>query len=303
MSELAVVVLAHRDPEQLAHLLEALDPLPVVVHVDARVAPAEAAELLAVARRRPGAVLAPRRRTHLASWSLVAAELDALALAVGRTDAEHVVVMSGADYPLLPVPVLEAELRARPGTRLENVPLPHPGWSTPHYQDGGLWRLEHRFLTHRDRVLHLGEVPLHWPWRRPLPAGVELRGGSAWKVISREDAERLLHVVRTRPDLVRRWRTTLVPEETFVMSVLASPALTGGAALAPQALGSWFMHWPEGEHHPCWLTERDLPALDAERAERERAGQPPLLFARKLSSDASGGFRRAVDAQRSHAPW
>ena len=54
--------------------------------------------------------LTPRVRCHLASWTLVQAELAALAAAYASSRAEHFVVMSGSDYPLAPVEAIVTEL-------------------------------------------------------------------------------------------------------------------------------------------------------------------------------------------------
>ncbi len=120
-----------------------------------------------------------RRPTHLASWSLVDAELRALRLAVQRSEAEHIVVMSGADYPLASMQQIRRELDGWRGRSLmSSSPLPWGRWSTRVHGDGGLWRLQRRFLTRSDEVLFVGGLPVRLPWKRLVPGDVELRGSS-----------------------------------------------------------------------------------------------------------------------------
>lgn len=47
----------------------------------------------------PRVTPAPPVHTERASWSLVEAELGALRLVLNETDATHIAVLSGADYP------------------------------------------------------------------------------------------------------------------------------------------------------------------------------------------------------------
>src|SRR4051812_588054 len=109
MDDLAVVVLAHADARHLARLVGALDDLPIFIHCDAKTEPRVFEQMRGLLSGR--ATFLPRVRTSRSSWSLVDAELVGLQVAVERTTAAHVAVLSGADYPLLPVHELIEALR------------------------------------------------------------------------------------------------------------------------------------------------------------------------------------------------
>jgi hypothetical protein len=301
---LAVVVLAHADPAQVRRLIGALDDVPVFLHCDARTPPTVCRAMTAGL---PATVtVVDRVRTALASWSLVQAELTALRAAVRVVRARHIAVLSGACYPLTGVADLVRELTVWQGRSwITNLPLPLPRWSTPRHPDGGLWRLNRRYLTRRDAVLHLGGVPLRWPWPREIPAELSLRAGGHWKIYSDTHARRLLDLADSRPDLMRFWRTTLIPEETFVPTMLASPALVGADALTRCEAGAWYIDWagsPDG-HHPPWLTEADFDRLKAARwappltpASPPGEGEVRRLFARKFRSSDPAVLDR-IDAE------
>lgn len=294
---LAAVILAHADPEHLARLVGALDDVPVVVHCDARTPDQVFARMSAAAPQR--VTFIPRRRTTLASWSLVQAELDALAVALRRTNARHIAVLSGADYPLMAVSELVHALEPWAGrTWMANSPLPNPEWNTRRHPDGGLWRLRYRFLTTGDhQVVFWRGLPLRVPIPRGVPADLELRAGSQWKIYAREHVTALLKIVDQRPDLMRFWRTTLVPDEVFAPSMLGSRKLFGGDAMTFCPSGPWYIDW-DNEHsgHPRWLSENDFDRLKVARwatpvdpadDRAEEAGQRNL-FARKFrTSDPS----------------
>ncbi|GAA3348152.1 hypothetical protein GCM10020358_65510 [Amorphoplanes nipponensis] len=265
MTPLAVVILAHADPVHLRRLITALDDTPVVLHCDART---DDRSFAAMVDGLPGRVrVAPRQRTTVTSWSLVTAELQALKIATTWTDARHIAVLSGADYPLLPMADIVQELRAWDGlTWIENTPVPVASWDTARHPDGGLWRFQHRFLTRAHQVLYWRDVPLRFPWKRSVPEDLSLRAASQWKIYSRAHARALHRLVDQRPDLVRFWSTTLVPDESFAASMLGSPKLLGGDALAPCPSGAWYMNWDNDRPgHPRWLSDNDFDQLKSAR--------------------------------------
>lgn len=309
MTPFAAVVLAHADPPQVRRLIAALDDVPVFLHCDAKTPGPVVGEMVQGLPDR--VTLIDPLPTSLASWSLVAAELQGLRAALERTSAEHIAVLSGSCHPLLPVSGLVAELSAWAGRSwIWNQPMPFPRWDTPRHRDGGLWRVRHRFLTRRDQVLFVRGVPLRWPVPRAVPAGLELRASSQWKVYARHHVELLLRAVDTRPELMRFWRSTLVPEESFAASMLASPSVAGADALPVCAAHAWYIQWPEGggADHPDWLDEGSFDRLaaagSAPRVQPEDAlgvvAEQPLpgrrLFARKFSSRRAQVLDR-IDAE------
>jgi hypothetical protein len=305
---LAVVVLAHTDPEQLRRLVDSLDDVPVFVHCDARTPAKTFAGMVELLP--PRATFIKRVPTSWASWSLVAAELGGVRAALEHTSAEHIAVMSGSDYPLLSVEDLSRELKLWEGqTWFSNSPLPVPSWGTPRHDDGGMWRLEYRYLTRHDNVVFFKNVPLRWPGRRQVPSDVEPRAASQWKIYARHHAQRLLDIIDTRPDLVRFWRSTLVPDESAIASLMASPTLFGSDRLMEQQTEAWYLDWsaPSGGH-PRWLDEGDFEPLKAARwapsysaGESQTEGLVELprrkFFARKMSSSSSAALLDRIDAE------
>ena len=293
---LAAVVLAHGDPAQLHRLVAALEDVPVVLHVDAATPPAVHRRLVEGLPDR--VVLADRLRTTRASWSLVDVELAALERVLALCDAEHVAVLSGADLPALPLATVLDDLRAWQGrSALLSLPMPYAPWSTPRMRDGGLWRLRHRFLTMRGQAVYLRDLPLFWPVPRAIPADLVPRASSEWKVYARQDVVRLLRVTRDRPDLVRFWRSTLVPDESFAASMLASPRLFGADAMPVNEIHPWVIRWAgDAAGHTRWLADDDLPDLRANAAAAPPTpGHDPALpyrrwFARKFSDAHSAGL-------------
>lgn len=304
MTSLAAVVLAHRDARQVRRLVHALEEVPVLLHCDAKTDGGVAAEM---ARGWDGRVRAlPRRSASLGSWSLVEVELAGLREALRWTSATHIAVLSGACYPLLGSTELHARLEAWTGSSyLLNAPVPFRPWDAPRHRDGGRWRFTGRFVLWGDDLVTVRGVPVRRPGRRAVPDGLRLRASSQWKIYARRHVEALLRIVDDHPDVVEFFRRTLVPEESFVASVLSTPHLAGADVL-PSTLGHpWFQKWdPRRPGHPGWLGPADFEDLRAARSAAPGIPEslmtpgpmPQAVFARKFSSSEGEALVDRIDA-------
>jgi hypothetical protein len=274
-------------------VITALSGAHVFVHCDLATRKTVFDEMIAVPRSTVHIV--PRRRTPLASWGVVEAELEGLAEAVHRTNAEHLIVMSGSCYPLTSVDELQDELAAwRNISRIPWHPLPFDSWSTRRNRDGGYWRFRRRYLTVRGRIVYVGDVPIRWG-RTSVPDGLVLHASSQWKIYARRHVERMLQVLDDHPEQRTFWRRILLPDEALAASILRSPALVGRLAEDVYDDHPWYVKWPEDIYafHPMWLARSDFADLReaASRPRRAPSGDPAAppdgyrkLFARKLSS-------------------
>ena len=283
-SELACVVLAHADPAHLRRLVDALDPFPVFLHCDVGTSDAVFDEMTADLPSR--ATVLPRIGTGWAKWQNVAAELAGYRAALQQTDATHVALLTGSDYPLASSAEISALLHAHRGRSIARyTPLPMPGWG----RNGGLDRLRYPHFAHRKRMIRI-------PVPRRLPADVVPAGGAQVKVLAREHAQAVVDVATARPDLVRFWRRSWIADETFVGSVLNSPDLVPGWAGAHVPSDLWWIGWDGMRHKsPPWLGLDHLEPL----AEARAGGIDgfPRLFARKFSSATSGAVLDAIDRE------
>ena len=282
----AAVILAHQDPKMVRRLIGALDGVDIFLHCDRKAPRAYVTEMTEGSG--PRVRLVPQRRTFWASWSLVEAELEALAMALDHSAAEHVIVLSGNCYPLVGVAELEEELSHWRGlSRLRLVALPHSGWDTPRNPDGGMWRFRRCFVSVRGRTVFVGHVPLR-TFRQAIPAELRLHASSQWKIYARAHVEVLLRVVSERADLLRFWRRCFVPDESCAASILRSSALVGSIAEEQRDDFPWYVDWGEGlTDHPVWLRESDFPALRAARWAPPRPPEP-----NGCSADAGDGYRK-----------
>ena len=272
----AYLILCHRLPGQVARLVRALDVpgAAFFVHLD-RGAGASVLRRLEDELAGLGNVrLVPRMRVGWASWSVVAATLDCMR-EVERTgaDPEQTVLLTGQDYPIQPAEQIARDAAEHPDSAyIRHRPLPIPEWGPR----GGLERLQRLHLrAGRRRLVAL-------PWRLRLPGGLRAHGGSQLWSLGRPHRLYVLDAVRRRPDVVRFFRRTAFPDETFFQTLLACSPLRD--TLVNDNLR--YIRWTGGAS-PETLRLADLPELRGS----------PALFARKLDSSVDRELLDAIDAE------
>ena len=141
----------------------------------------------------------PRIGTGWAKWENVAAELAGYH-ALQQTDATHVALLTGSDYPLASSAEISTLLRAHRGRSIARyTPLPMPGWG----RNGGLDRLRYPHFAHRKRMIRI-------PVPRRLPADVVPAGGAQVRCSPASTRRPWSTSPTARPDLVGFWRRSWV---------------------------------------------------------------------------------------------
>lgn len=278
----AVVILAHDKARHLHRLIAALAPLPTFVHVDANTGAGLYDEM--VAGLPAHVTLLPRNRAGWAQWGLLEAELTGYRVALEQTQADHIIFMTGADFPLVSADRLAKFLAAHPDRSFAEVePLPRAEW--------GLGRGYDRFLL---RNWAWRRRRLAAPWLRLVPRGLRLSGGSQVKILTRRHAGIVVDVLDHRPDLVKFFKGCWIPDEVVIPTLLLSEGFEARWAKEGTSLPHlWYIDWgPRGTKSPRWLDMSDMPAI---RAAAERPDLP-ALFARKFSDD-SADLVNAIDLQ------
>lgn len=293
----AYLVLSHTDPPLVARLVDRLlrgDPDCVVV-VDHQ---ADGPPLSLT----PSPRLHLRRSARPGGWGgfgLVAAVLDALVWMRSELDPDWVVLLSGQDYPA--VPPAQTAARLRSDGHDAYVELWHDLAGPPatvvqrwwHARYFFRWSLTPLNLPARGEGLREGlqrRISFAQPWvfiwslqrgggtriglrrrRTPFGPGFTCRGGSQWFALSRKALASVIDQVERRPEIVRHYRRTLIPDESFFNTLIANdPDLR----LADSNLHFWRFDGP-GDSHAAVLEPADLPAI-------ERSGRP---FVRKVDAD------------------
>jgi hypothetical protein len=191
---------------------------------------------------------------------------------------DHVVLLTGQDYPIKSNDEIERFLDARRGQAfLEHFPLPFPEW-----RGGGLDRFERWHIRVAGRYLRL--PPGRWV-RRRFPSGMKPFGGSPYWCFSRECIEYIHEFVRRSPSFVRFFRYVNVPDELFFHTILLNSPLAENIVNDDLR----YVEWRDVEvaGGPAVLGRSDFGKL-------MRSGD---LFARKFDASVDAAVLDMIDAK------
>lgn len=274
---LAVIVLSHRHPEQVARLVDRVaagrDTV-AVVHHDPTGEPLRLS-------RSSNVVLVPGARP--CAWgrlSLVEAQWRSLRwVAANVPEFSWALLISGQDYPIRPITQIEDELSASPHDAylryFEVTPDPAA--------DVDPWQAvtRRRYLRKRRLPWSRRSVPLPFPRRHPYRAGVGLYVGDMWFNLSAATVRAML-ADPLADRLLRYLRYAPIPDETFI----ASMALNLRPAPDVARDSRRFIRWGADAMHPEVLTPAHLPELRTSDA----------FFARKVDATLHPSMPDLLDA-------
>jgi hypothetical protein len=248
MTRVVYLVLSHKHPRQVARLVRRLRPegsdAHVVLHHDESASHIDAALLQGIGNVHR----IPARPVAWGDFSHVAAILRGLRWARNHLDFDWLVLLSGQDYPIRPVPETEALLSAtefdgfvkgsvvgsgpntdREGFRRYFYRYYHVPWSSSLHpssaQDQG--PVGHAARQMRDAQsffslktapagVYVGVRRLRTPFSREFPC----YRGSTWFTLSSRCVEAIDSFTKANPSYVRTYRRTRSAAESFIITIL-----------------------------------------------------------------------------------
>ncbi|RIJ53269.1 hypothetical protein DZG00_01490 [Clavibacter lycopersici] len=299
------LIYTFREPELLARTIRRLAPHQVVVHVDRKVD--QAPFVSAVATEDLGRVefLDDRVRVNWGGYSQVVAirRLVQAGIARARPD-EHLVLLSGQDYPITPVDELESMFAASGGKqflRYFEIAGSEAKYTSQvdrrYHRDLALFSTrttDARARKARNAVIRLLETASRAAGPLRPPAGFRVAHGVTHFAMTADFAAHLEASVT--PEIERYFRRVFVAEEKFYQSLAGSSPRggeTGGSlpgGFEPYAgPGNW--RYANLHHIDITLTkvytEDDWPEVAAS----------PAFFLRKLESRRSAALLDRIDRE------
>ncbi|CAN7615552.1 hypothetical protein LJR225_004684 [Phenylobacterium sp. LjRoot225] len=278
----AYIVLAHKRPDLLSRLVEALDPAPIAVHIDGK---ADVEPFREAVKLKPDVTFLPRHVCHWGLYGHVAASLEGLKWFL-TTDASHAILATGQCYPLVPQQEIEQHL-ANLGERsqMRMLPFPIDKWGPR----GGFERIDRHYF-HRGGVKPKALKLLP----RKVPGGLHPHGGQSYWCLSRKHAEHLLGYLEQNRKVARFFSTAFAPDEMMIQTILANSPFSSDVVRTAFNYSTF----EPGASNPAVLKAADFDAARASGA----------LFARKFEDhevldalDASIGAKSPVPARVSSA--
>lgn len=225
MAKIAFILLTHKDPEgiiaQAQRLTETGDF--VAIHFDARAKAADFARIREALAPNPRVTFARKRhKCGWGEWSLVAASLEAIRAAVEAfPQATHFYMLSGDCMQIKTAEFAHAFLDAEDVDYIESFDFFTSDWiKTGLKEERLIYR--HWFNERTQSRLFYTAYDLQRKLRltRKVPDDIQMMIGSQWWCLRRRTVEWVLDFCRARPDVMRFFRTTWIPDETFFQTVV-----------------------------------------------------------------------------------
>lgn len=276
MVQIAYILLCHKDPEavvdQARRLVAGGDA--VAIHFDRRADRADWRHIRAALADVPRVTFARRRlRCGWGEWSLVEATLESLRAAVSAfPEATHFYMLSGDCMPIKSAVYIHRYLAERDADHIESFDFFASDWiKTGLREERLLYR--HVFNERGARRLFYAALAAQkrLGLRRAPPRDLQVMIGSQWWCLRRGTVQAILAFCGARRDVLRFFRTTWIPDETFFQTLVRH--LVPEAEIASRTL-TFLMFSDYGmpvtfhdDHHDLLLAQ-------------------DYLFARKISPEA-----------------
>lgn len=225
MAKIAFILLTHKNPDGIvaqANRLTATGDF-VAIHYDKSASSGDYRRLTEALADNPNVVFANRRvKCGWGEWSLVAATLEALKAAEKAFPmATHFYMLSGDCMPVKSAEYMHHFLDADNTDYIESFDFYDSGWIKTGFQEE---RLIYRHFFNERTQQWLFYKSIEWQkklgLKRKPPEDLQIMIGSQWWCLRRRTIEAVLEFCKTRPDVMRFFSTTWIPDETFFQTLV-----------------------------------------------------------------------------------
>jgi len=224
MVQIAYIMLCHKDPDaivaQAAQLTAKGDVL--AIHFDARAGDKDFQKIKAALDGNPSVVLAKREKCGWGEWSLVQGTLNAVDAALNAFPrATHFYMVSGDCMPIKSAEYAHQFLSAGDKDYIESFDYFKSGWIKTGMQEERLiYRHYVNERKHKAWFYRLLDMQKKLGLQRKIPADLEMMIGSQWWCLRRRTIEQIMDFIGKRPDIMRFFKTTWIPDETFFQTLV-----------------------------------------------------------------------------------
>ncbi len=225
MAKIAYILLCHKDPEgviaQARRLTAAGDC--IAIHFDGRAPQADYDRIRSALADNPEVVFARRRvKCGWGEWSLVEATLAALRAALAAFPrATHFYMLSGDCMPVKSAEYAHAQLERDDADWIESFDFYSSDWiKTGIREERLIYRHWFNERTQKEWFYRAMNWQRRLGLRRRVPADLAMQIGSQWWCLRRRTVEWVMDFIARRRDVVRFFRTTWIPDETFFQTLV-----------------------------------------------------------------------------------
>ena len=225
MAKIAYILLCHKDPEGIIAQAERLTAAGdfIAIHFDARAKRADFERIRSALAANPAVTFATRHiKCGWGEWSLVQATIHAAQAAIEAFPrATHFYMLSGDCMPTKTAEFAHAFLDRGEVDYIESVDFLASDWiKTGIREERLIYR--HWFNERTQKTLFYASMNLQRRFKlaRKVPGDIQMQIGSQWWCLRRRTMEWVLDFITKRPDVMRFFRTTWIPDETFFQTIV-----------------------------------------------------------------------------------
>ena len=217
--KLAHLILAHKDPKLLERLVKTLqhDNADIFIQLDKK---ADLADFKYIENIGSTRFITNRVNIGWCCYSTIEATLKGFEQILSlKNDYSHINLISGQDYPLKPVEVIQQHFFSNPDTTFIHI----ASIADNEWDDGkarftkysfGDFKIQGKYQL---QAIANAILPL-----RKLPAGLKPYGRSQWLTITPACAQYVIDYLKSNPHVKRYFKTVWAVDEVFFQTILAN---------------------------------------------------------------------------------
>jgi hypothetical protein len=224
MAKIAYILLCHKDAEATIQQAEGLTSAGdcIAIHFDASADAQAYKQITESLAGNPNVTFAKRVKCGWGEWSLIQGSLNAMIAAdQAFPDVTHFYMVSGDCMAIKPASYTHRFLDENDVDFIENNDFFESDWIKTGMKEDRL-HYRHFFNERTNKMLFYNSYRLQKAlgFMRDVPKGLEIKIGSQWWCLRRCTVEAVLQFVKKRSDVVRFFKTTWIPDETFFQTVV-----------------------------------------------------------------------------------
>ncbi|KRS13486.1 glycosyl transferase [Roseovarius atlanticus] len=225
MARIAFILLCHKDPDAIigqANMLTAAGDY-MSIHFDARAKPEHYRKIREALADNPNVTFARKRiKCGWGEWSLVQATLYSIEAAVDAFPrATHFYMLSGDCAAIKSARYAHDFLDAHDVDYIESFDYFSSDWiKTGMKEERLIYRHFFNERNHKWLFYTSFNIQKKLRLKREIPADLQIQIGSQWWCLRRRTIEWILDFTRKRRDVMRFFRTTWIPDETFFQTLV-----------------------------------------------------------------------------------
>lgn len=224
MAKICFLLLCHKNPEQIVEQAEMLTDGGdyVSIHFDGRGSQSDFAIIKDALRENQNTCFAPRVKCGWGEWSLVQGSLNALITGFKIfPEATHFYMLSGDCVPIKSNKYMHMFLDNSDKDYIEHHDYFESDWIKAGLKEERLI-YRHWFNERTRKPIFYASVAVQKAlgMRRSLPEDLQLMIGSQWWCLRRSTISKILKFLEERPDILRFFKSTWIPDETFFQTLV-----------------------------------------------------------------------------------